>query len=208
MPLIFNDNNLAVWQIDESVDALYARLERKKWYEQPLAQFKLDKRKREWLAVRVLLKELLGYEAEIAYRENGEPYLLNNSHYISVSHTDGYAAVYAHKEKRVGVDIESRSSDKILRIAHKFINPDREFISNHNKQLHLLLHWSAKETVFKALGKEGIDFARQLLVTPFVVDQEGASLQLIAKVDGLETYFTVFYYTANNSFVLTSTVAP
>jgi len=207
VPLIFNKNNLAVWQIDESVDDLYARLERKEWYEQPLAQFKLDKRKREWLSVRVLLKELLGYEAQIAYRKNGEPYLLNNSHYISVSHTDGYAAVYIHKEKRVGVDIERRPSEKILRIAHKFINPDREFVSNHNKQLHLLLHWSAKETVFKALGKEGIEFARQLIVTPFVVDQEGAAFQLIAKIDWRETFFDVFY-TVNDSFVLTYTAMP
>ena len=207
MPLILNDNNLAVWQIDESADDLYARLERKEWYERPLAQFKLDKRKREWLAVRVLLKELLGYEAQIAYRENGEPYLLNSSHYISVSHTDSYAAVYIHKEKRVGVDIECRPSEKILRIAHKFINPDREFVSNHNKQLHLLLHWSAKETVFKALGKEGIEFARQLIVTPFVVDQEGAAFQLIAKIDWRETFFDVFY-TVNDSFVLTYTAMP
>ena len=205
MPFIFSENNLYVWQIEEPFDELYAHLDRKELYEPFLNQHRSGERKQEWVAVRVLLKEVLGYEAEIAYHKNGEPYLPGCSHNISISHTCGFVAVLLNNEKRVGVDIEKRS-DKILRLAPKFINTNEEYISDNDKPLHLLLHWSGKESVYKALGKEGVVFAEQLLVGPFEPEKSG-SFQLKAKTNDSETLFAV-HYKVDNFFVLTWTESP
>ena len=205
MPLIFNKNSLAVWRIEEPLEVLYNRLDKKELYERQLKLFRSEKRKQEWLAVRVLLKEVLGYEAEIAYRENGEPYLPDHSCRISISHTVGYAAVFLSGERRVGVDIEV-CSDKILPLAPKFINTSEEHISGKDKLTHLLLHWSGKEAVYKALGVEGVEFASQLLVAPFEPEQSG-SFQLKAKIEQEGTLFTVRYM-VDERFVLTWTEQP
>ena len=77
---------LGIWKSDETTEQLLASLEHKDWYREKLAVFS-EKRKHEWLSVRVLLKALCGEEKEIAYYSSGRPYLKDGSRYISISHT-------------------------------------------------------------------------------------------------------------------------
>ena len=46
---------LGIWKSDETTEQLLASLEHKDWYREKLAVFS-EKRKHEWLSVRVLLK--------------------------------------------------------------------------------------------------------------------------------------------------------
>ena len=50
---------VGVWKVDETVEQLRSMFHQFSIYEEGLLRFSAEKRKQEWLAVRVLLKELL-----------------------------------------------------------------------------------------------------------------------------------------------------
>ena len=84
----------------------------------------------------------------------------------SISHTKDYVAVILDK-RPTGIDIEYRS-DRILKIRSRFMNPEEEAgIDLEHEVEHLLIHWCAKETLFKIIGQEGVDFQKHLHVNPF-----------------------------------------
>ena len=59
-------------------------------------------------------------------------------------------------------------SDRILKIRSRFMNPEEEAgIDLEHEVEHLLIHWCAKETLFKIIGQEGVDFQKHLHVNPF-----------------------------------------
>jgi 4'-phosphopantetheinyl transferase EntD len=147
-------------------EQLLSQLMQKEWY-LPFLEKMSESRKCEWLSVRILLKELLGKEKEIRYNPSGKPYLSDFSHYISISHTKGYAAVILDQGKEVSIDIE-KISPRIENLHTYFVNEEEEkSLSKKNRQIHLLLHWSAKESIFKRLNCENIAFKSQLHIRPF-----------------------------------------
>lgn len=165
------DNTLlGVWKVEETIDELYSRLIHKHWLLDVAAAVSVS-RKKEMLATRVLLKELLGEEKKICYYPSGKPYLSDESYEISISHTKGYVAVALHRHKTMGLDIE-QCTDKILRVRER-ITTRYDYIDPENERNHLLLHWSAKEAMFKFLNSEGVDFRRNLHVEPFTPYEQG-----------------------------------
>ena len=152
--------------LDEDSESLLSRLSLKDKY-LPVIEKMTENRKREWLSVRVLLKELLGEEKEILYNSSGKPYLSDNSFNISISHTKGYAALIINKENEVAIDIE-KISPRVQNIRQRFVNEEEEkALSQSNEVIHLLLYWSAKESLFKLLGIENVDFKQHLHIMPF-----------------------------------------
>ena len=81
------------------------------------------------------------------------PQLSTLNPHISVSHTRGYAALLLSDDCRVGVDIEYRS-DRVERIASRFIRPDERAETTDEK----LLLWSAKEAVYKLFSEDRLGF--------------------------------------------------
>jgi len=161
-----NQNSLAVISLDEDSESLLSRLSLKEKY-LPVIERMNENRKREWLSIRVLLKELLGEEKEILYNSSGKPYLSDNSFHISISHTKGYAALIINKENEVAIDIE-KISPRVEKIRKRFVNDDEEkYLSKSNEIIHLLLYWSAKESLFKLLGVKDVDFKQHLHVCHF-----------------------------------------
>jgi phosphopantetheinyl transferase len=161
-----NQNILVIVPLEEDSESLLSRLSFKDKY-LPVIEKMTENRKREWLSIRVLIKELLGEEKEIVYNPLGKPYLSDNSFYISISHTKGYAALILNKENEVAVDME-RITPRIENIRKRFVNDDEEkALSSSNELVHLLLYWSAKESLFKRLGVENVDFKTQLHIRPF-----------------------------------------
>ena len=130
-----------VWKMEESSDELLGMLEHKADYSSFLERVSAEKRRQERFASRVLLKELLGEEVRVDYHSTGAPFLACVPLYISISHTKDYVAVILDK-RPTGIDIE------------------------HEVE-HLLIHWCAKETLFKIIGQEGVDFQKHLHVNPF-----------------------------------------
>lgn len=68
----------------------------------------------------------------------------------------------------------------------------------------LLLHWSAKETLFKVMGVEGVDFIRHLHIFPFVMEEEGC-LEAQEYRTEEQWHYRVRYLT-HPDFVLTWTI--
>lgn len=165
-----------IWEIAESAEELRSMLVGDLPYQIELETLKSPSRKLEYLAVRVLLKALTGEELAIAHLPSGQPYLVHDSRRISISHTKGYAAVGIHPSALPGIDIE-QMAERVLKVTSRFIRPD-EFLEREQlpaeRQLEgALLHWSGKETLFKLLETDGVDFLTHLQILPFLPQASG-----------------------------------
>jgi 4'-phosphopantetheinyl transferase EntD len=146
-----------IWKIEESWEELLRLSGRQEEYRPFLHRFQSGSRKAEWLAVRLLLKELTGMETTIAYQAGGSPYLSGSPYHISISHTRGYAAILLSRCKPVGIDIEYRS-ERIQKIKSRFLNgAEQHLLGEYPATASLLLCWSAKETAFKMMERKTAD---------------------------------------------------
>ncbi len=174
MPLLFKrtDPLFGVWKMEEDSGRLLEMLSLKEEYRPFLEQVSAETRRRERLASRVLLSELLGREPRVGYHPSGAPFLLNAPFFVSFSHTKGYAAAIVG-DKPVGIDIEYRS-DRVLKVRSRFLTLAEEAsIDPRHPAEHSLIYWCAKETLFKVLGQEEVDFREHLSVEPFMFDTTG-----------------------------------
>ena len=196
------DLMVGVWKVDETVEQLRSMFHQFSIYEEGFNRFSADKRKQEWLAVRVLLKELCGgEEKEIAYHPSGKPYLKDGSACVSFSHTQGYVAVAIHPEAEVGIDIEQYGT-RVQRVASRFIREDEKVSIESGDEIYaLLLHWSAKETMFKLMEDEAVDFINHLQILPFQPMDSGV-MDACEYRSGHEQKFLIHYET-HTDYVLT-----
>ena len=191
----------AIWQMDESIDELLALLPIREPYEEGLNQFTSPHRKVEWLSVRVLLYQLLGGTTPVAYEASGKPYLADRTQFISISHTKGYVAVILSPLAEVGIDIEQYGA-RIHKVSHKFMRDD-EVASPYQSDAtwSLLLHWSAKEVMFKCLHTAEVDFREHLHILPFSVSSEGTFDACEYRTDLCRSF--LIHYQIHPNFVLT-----
>ncbi len=175
-------------------------LDRREWYSEAVERYGKS-RLHEWLAVRVLLKTLCGEEKEIAYHPSGRPYLKDDSYYISISHTRGYVAVALHPSREVGLDIEQYGT-RVKKVSSRFIRPDEEpSVRNGDEIYTLLIHWSAKETLFKLMNTAEVDFIEHLHILPFTPTESGCFQAREYRTEELRTY--EMHYLTHPDFVLT-----
>ncbi|MDH6306668.1 4'-phosphopantetheinyl transferase [Parabacteroides sp. PF5-5] len=165
---------MGIWKVEESSDHLLSMLENTSDYLPFLERVQFEHRKREWLAVRVLLKELLGEESLIAYYDDGAPCLSAKDLNISISHTKDYVAVLLSPRLPVGIDIEYRGK-RILNVRSRFLSEEEsDFIDAKQEIEHLLICWCAKETLFKVMRQQEVDFIRHLHLLPFPYNTSGS----------------------------------
>ena len=206
MPLfmLHNDSSCqwGIWNVTETLEQLLQLLPHSEVYCQQMMQFTSKSRRLEWIAVRVLLFELLREEKEIAYYSNGKPYLVDGSMSLSISHTRGFVSVIVGKpDVEVGIDIE-QYNERVRRVAHRFIRPDEELsIYNDTDTYAMLLHWSAKEVVFKCLNVSEVDFSQHIRVLLFTVAHEG-TLDAEEYRTPEQLHFKIHYF-LHSEFVLT-----
>ncbi len=184
--------SLGLWQMDESPEQLFDLYPHLLPYRSSLDdKYKNDGRKLEFLAIRALMYEmlrvngaskgLLSHAGDFTHNGQGKP--LFRGYHVSISHTKGYAALILSKKSEVAVDIEYMS-DRVERIASKFLRKDERADSLDAK----LVHWCAKETVFKLFSEENLLF-EDMRVKPFdtmadwVCDVENLKSGKTARVD-------------------------
>jgi phosphopantetheinyl transferase len=130
------------------------------------------KKKRQWLAVRMLLAELGSSSTLISYDEQGKPFLQDQKIFISLSHSKDRAAI-ALDQRPTGIDIEY-ISEKIERVAGKFMSDDElARLPMHQKREALYVHWCVKEALYKLHGKKKLIFREQLILDPFQYNEKG-----------------------------------
>lgn len=197
-----SDCQWGIWKTDESLDELLALLPHPEQYAAGMQRFAAEHRRREWLAVRVLLYILTGTEKEIAYTVAGKPFLVDATASISISHTRGYVAVLlAPRNREVGIDIE-QYGERVRKVASRFMREDEVPAFFHDTDTwSLLLHWSAKETMFKCMDTSEVDFRKHLHIFPFPIAEQGVfSAREYRTAEN--RHFTIHYYLFPD-FVLT-----
>ncbi len=194
---------LGVWEMNESHEELLSQFPERLRSEADryLEHIRSERRCIEWLATRLMLFQLLGEEKIIHNREDGSPYLDDGCQRISISHTRDVAAMLLHEWAPVGIDVETRT-ERVSRIADKFIAPN-EYIDPKQKTVHQLLHWSAKESLFKLIGLQGIDFREHLQIAPFTPGDKGVMQATETRSKKAGTY--TIYYEVHPRYVLTWT---
>ncbi len=172
---------LAVWKMDETVDELLELLPDRDYYANAMLRFTTESRRREWLSVRMLVFTLLNEDIKIDYEADGKPFLADHSYFISISHTKGYVAVILSEKATVGIDIEKYGL-RIQRITSRFMRADEQAFAYADDLIWgLLLHWSAKETLFKSFKDASADL-RLMRLDHFTPESNGTF--------GIQEYWT------------------
>jgi len=102
-----------------------------------------------------------GLTGVLKYTAGGKPYLTDGRH-ISITHFDRRAAL-AVAPFPIGLDGEI-PDPRLLRVRHKFLHPDEYKHHNPDNLAFLTRIWTAKEAVYKLVGRPGLSFARDIHV--------------------------------------------
>ena len=156
-----NNCIIAIWDMQESLEELMQQS-----INISTPDFNNEKRKKEYLVSRLLLKDIAP-NTRIIYNKYGAPGLENGKH-ISISHSKSLVAIIFSKQK-VGLDIE-KISEKPLRLASKFISEDEH--QNLTEEKATLI-WCVKEAIFKWYQKGNVDFKKDIKIKEFEIMEKG-----------------------------------
>ena len=177
MPLSgqYNINGVKVWvwRITETLDELIA-LVPKECADVCRANFSSEKRCKEWLAVRAMVARLFGTDTRVVYDAAGKPSLEGLDTFISISHTDDYAAIACSHDSEIGLDVELQSRN-VLAVAGRFMYRESlEGMQPDEANRVALCHWCSKEALFKITGDLGGNFRDNISVGCSVVGDCGS----------------------------------
>ena len=116
----------------------------------------------QFLAVRKTL-QLEDPSFKIRYDESGKP-SINSDLNISISHSKCIAAIVFSKHNKAGIDIEHKEN-KIINIQNKFLNDSEKLENGYQSNIdYLTMIWTAKESIYKALGIKGVSFSDNIII--------------------------------------------
>ena len=201
MPLISVDNvalgvSLGLWKIEDSVEAFFLENPDLYFLKSETGKFTSVKRRLEVLSVRALLCRMVGNHVVLTHSESGCPHLSDGTH-VGISHTKGCASVIVSRDKRVSVDIEYISK-RVERVADRLLRSDE----NTNSPFEILLHWCAKETLYKLYSADRLALMEMRLLSVKGNDTSGT---IVAENIRRSETVTV-NYCVSNGYVITYSV--
>lgn len=205
MPLVDHEihSNRAwgLWKLEEKEEFLCNQVSE---YESIPGTITHSQKRLEYIAGRVLVKELLTRLGLTFYgitkNQYGKPFLKQQSHHITLSHSYPYVTALVDENKEVGIDLEQVKS-KLLIVAPRVLHLDELKDAGEDPTKHCI-YWCAKETLLKLHGKKNLILSENLLIMPFSVQNKG---NLIGRIiaNGEETIVPL-HYRLINDFVLVS----
>jgi 4'-phosphopantetheinyl transferase len=203
MPIILHEAippilELGLWHIEEQEEWFSQNLLLNPEEAAQLAQIK-GQRRVEWLAARQLVHQMLGGPARLALLKDayGKPQLESAACHLSISHSKNMAAA-ALAADPVGIDIQYLVP-KIESMAHKYMRPEElDSLQPATRLEHIHAYWGAKEALYKAYGRRGLDFCAHIHITPFVFALEGGTFGGKIVKAGYEAHFEGQYALADN----------
>ncbi|MBN2805070.1 MAG: 4'-phosphopantetheinyl transferase superfamily protein [Prolixibacteraceae bacterium] len=168
MPIVLNkyENSyrLALWSLSEPLE----------FFEQNARMTAADlsvyqnigssSRKKEWLAVRVLLNEVLGFWPQINYSETGKPLLRNHTRHLSISHSRSMVGILLCTNPYAGIDIE-KTDRNIEKVSARFLSESElEQMKKQPGDFSRVLYWCAKEAIYKAVSESNVLFSKQIFI--------------------------------------------
>lgn len=170
--IIFKTSNsndtIAVCSFDENIEKDFSKIE-DKLSPQELSDIKNIRNelfRRQKMAGRVILNNLLGETGKIEYDQHGKPHLKSHFLDISFSHCKDRVAVMLSK-KISGIDVQD-VTPRIRKIVHKYMNqPELNSLTEDTYDTHATLYWCSKEALYKAYGERQLIFTDNIIVEPF-----------------------------------------
>lgn len=164
---------IIIAEITETTEELIPLLENFDSYENEFKQINAAKRKKEFIAVRVLVNILMQKNVIIAYNNVHKPYLINSEYTISISHSGIYFALMVSRKNSTGIDIECRTN-RVFKVRERYLDfNELAFMKVDNSDTRAMeIAWSAKEALYKVIGNEAYDF-HTLKIKPFQPDSQG-----------------------------------
>lgn len=193
-----------VWEISEDISFLLNRAELTSDEIEQYDRFRAESRKRQWLAVRVLANHILGQKVLISYNEFGRPLLANQGAFLSISHSDKFAAIAVGNNNLLGVDIESLTRN-YSKVKHKFVSEkDAEvFVAKGlDESQYLPIIWCAKEAAYKAANCFEVDFIRDVSIKRVVVNDDFSDGEVSVIFNPLDTTASFKFSVFNNHAVV------
>jgi phosphopantetheinyl transferase len=189
---IINENTrIKLWKV--SVGEL-KKLKLNKYDRVILESKKTDLSKEQFLSVRKLL-ELENPNFKIRYDKSGRP-SINSKLNISISHSKELAGIVLSNSSKIGIDVQV-SESKILNITNKFLN-DSEILNTEYDVDNLIMIWTAKESIYKALGINGASFSENIIIDRIIEKEkkgEGHYVKGNKKIKFILNFFFLDNYT-------------
>lgn len=209
MPLVekkyFYRSNLSwgLWHITESLEELVEIIDLNDVDASYLDKIGHDKKKKEFLAGRIVLKQLLQYYNQpykgVIKDDILKPYLLGSKHNISISHSHDYATAVIDPEDKTAIDIEL-ISEKLAELSPKFLTEQElEFCDGDIQKITFV--WCAKETLYKIYHGRGLIFKDNLFVRTCPSGQEG--LMATEIVLGSQKWCYQMHYLMRDGYAIT-----
>jgi len=168
---IIPEKNLRIglWHITEPEKDLRSLIVLNPFDEKLFERMKNEKRRKQWLAYRVLLQQLWKeIPIEIVYDRFGKPGVSNIENMtFSASHSGEYAAVIAGLGFQVGIDIE-KITPRLLRVKERFLSEgELNDIGPSHDLDKLSIYWCGKEALYKVYGRPEVDLRNDIYIHSF-----------------------------------------
>jgi 4'-phosphopantetheinyl transferase len=181
MPVVLKYNQeettIVLWKIEEEEAFFKSKIEFTEFDRAELNTISHKAKRLEWLASRYLIRFIMDKPGIIHLNKkaNGKPVIDNYDEFVSITHTEGYAAVIHSATKQVSIDAEY-IDDAVARIKHKFLSPkELEFTAKSNQIEELIAYWSIKETIYKLLEIPGLSFSKEIHISPLDIGEDGVA---------------------------------
>lgn len=186
-----NQRAWGLWHIRETEAELIQQI---KDFETIPANITHEQKRLEFCVGRVLAKTLLEqllvkFEG-IVKDEFGKPFFRNNNFQLSLSHSYPYVGALIDQTKSVGIDVE-QIKVKLLKIGPRVLHPTELEDAGSDETKHCI-YWCAKEAMIKIYGKKDLVFAENLIITPFMLQNQGNITGRII-VNNTETTIPLYY---------------
>ena len=155
-----------------------------------------EQHRKGFLSVRKLL-QVAGYEdTDLTYDTNGKPHLEDGKN-ISITHSYEFSAIII-SSRNVGIDLEM-NREKIVKIAHKFIDSEFDFINKEEHYIEQLsVIWGAKEALYKMCNSRSLSFKQDMHIQPFSLNQETGKALVACKELNFECQFNFYFESFEN----------
>lgn len=159
---ITEKNLIYVWKITSLLDKLYSNKSLSTIELDQVSDIKSEKRKIEFLATRIALKNLFDDKLELKHHESGRPFIKEAKH-ISISHSNNFIAI-AFGEDNIGIDIE-KPQDKMLKLITRILSETeiKQFQQKPTLE-NACKMWSTKESVLKYIGNKNLNFKDDIVI--------------------------------------------
>jgi 4'-phosphopantetheinyl transferase len=162
----------ALWRISEDESTLTERLDGIENISDTISN---GLKRLEWLAGRVLVKELFSSMSltfqGITKDVHGKPSPAGYDYHMSLTHSFPFVAALVDKHGPAGIDLE-QPKHKLLRIAPRVLHAEELEDAGQDITKHCV-YWCAKESMIKFHGRKDLVLADNLRVHPFELSEEG-----------------------------------